>query len=110
MHPTHIVMKKGCGRLEYPLLYIHTPPPAHQIEEESTSIYVKKEAVPSLILHQLRYFSLPLNKERKLYFQLKNGEHLDGTIDKVKGEEVLVNALGQKIWLAAESIAYITTK
>ncbi|MGM9951063.1 MAG: 4-diphosphocytidyl-2C-methyl-D-erythritol kinase [Lysinibacillus sp.] len=96
--------------MEYPLLYIHTPPPARQIEEESTSIYVKKEAVPSLILHQLRYFSLPLNKERKLYFQLKNGEHLDGTIDKVKGEEVLVNALGQKIWLAAESIAYITIK
>ncbi len=92
------------------MLYIHTPPPARQIEEESTSIYVKKAAVSSLILHQLRYFAQPVNKERKLYLQLKNGEHLNGTIDKVKGEEVLVNALGQKIWLAAESIAYITIK
>lgn len=92
------------------MLYIHTPPPVCQIEEESTSIYVKKEAVPSLILHQLRYFARPANKERSLYFQLKNGEHMTGTIEKVKGEEVLVNAFNQKIWLAAESIAYITTK
>ncbi|WP_413365034.1 hypothetical protein [Lysinibacillus sp. 3P01SB] len=96
--------------MEYPLLYIHTPPPARQIDDESTSIYVRKEPVPSLILHQLRYFARPVNKERQLYFQLKNGEHLNGIIEKVKGEEVLIRAMNQEIWLAAESIAYITAK
>lgn len=96
--------------MEYPILYIHTPPPARQIDDESTSIYVRKEPVSSLILHQLRYFARPVNKDRQLYLQLKNGEHLAGTIEKIKGEEVLVKALEQKIWLAAESIAYITTK
>ncbi|WP_431029257.1 4-diphosphocytidyl-2C-methyl-D-erythritol kinase [Lysinibacillus sp. LZ02] len=96
--------------MDYPLLYIQTPPPARRIEEESTSIYVKKESVPSLIMHQLRYFSRPTNKDRPLYFQLKNDEHLVGTIEKLNGEEVLVNALEQKIWLAAESISYISTK
>ena len=78
--------------MDYPLLYIQTPPPARRIEEESTSIYVKKEPVPSLIMHQLRYFSRRTNKDRQLYFQLKNGEHLVGTIEKLKGEEVLVSA------------------
>ena len=91
-------------------MYIQTPPPAQQIEDESTSVYVKKQPVPSLIMHQLRFFSRPINKDRQLYFQLKNGEHLTGVIEKIKGEEVLVGAFEQKIWLAAESIAYITTK
>lgn len=91
-------------------MYIHTPPPARQIDDESTSIYVKKEPVSSLILHQLRYFARPVNKERQLYLQLKNGEHVTGTIEKVKGEEVLIRALQQEIWLSAESISYITTK
>ena len=91
-------------------MYIQTPPPARQIEDESTSVYVKKQPVPSLIMHQLRFFSRPINKDRQLYFQLNNGEHLIGVIEKVNGEEVLVSAFGQKIWLAAESIAYITTK
>lgn len=91
-------------------MYIHTPPPARQIDDESTSIYVRKEPVPSLILHQLRYFARPVNKERQLYFQLKNGEQLNGMIEKVKGEEVLIRAMNQEIWLAAESIAYITAK
>ncbi len=91
-------------------MYIHTPPPARQIDDESTSIYVRKEPVPSLILHQLRYFARPVNKERQLYFQLKNGEQLNGIIEKVKGEEVLIRAMNQEIWLAAESIAYITAK
>lgn len=96
--------------MDYPLLYIQTPPPARQIEDESTSVYVKKEPVPSLIMHQLRFFSRPINKDRQLYFQLKNGEHLTGVIENVNGEEVLVSAFEQKIWLAAGSIAYITTK
>lgn len=96
--------------MDYPLLYIQTPPPARQIEDESTSVYVKKEPVPSLIMHQLRFFSRPINKDRQLYFQLKNGEHLIGVIENVNGEEVLVSAFEQKIWLAAGSIAYITTK
>lgn len=91
-------------------MYIHTPPPARQIDDESTSIYVKKEPVSSLILHQLRYFARPVNKERQLYFQLKNGEHVTGTVEKVKGEEVLIRAYQQEIWLSSESIAYITTK
>ena len=96
--------------MEYPLLYVQTPPPAQQIEDESTPVYVKKQPVPSLIMHQLRFFSRPINKDRQLYFQLKNGEHLIGVVEKVKGEEVLVSALEQKIWIAAESIAYITAK
>ena len=102
--------------MEYPLLYIQTPPPARQIEDESTSVYVKnvknvkKRPVPSLIMHQLRFFSRPINKDRQLYFQLTNGEHLTGVIEKMKGEEVLVSAFEQKIWLAAESIVSITTK
>ena len=96
--------------MDYPLLYIQTPPPARQIEDESTSVYVKKQPVPSLIMHQLRFFSRPINKDRQLYFQLKNGEHLTGVIEKINGEEVLVSAFEQKIWLAAGSIEYITTK
>ena len=98
-------------------MYIQTPPPAQQIEyesisveDESTSVYVKKQPIPSLIMHQLRFFSRPINKDRQLYFQLKNGEYLTGVIEKLKGEEVLVSAFEQKIWIAAESIAYITSK
>lgn len=96
--------------MEEPLLYIQTPPPAKLVEEASTSIYIKKEPVASLILHQLRFFSRPLNKERQLYFQLKNGEALVGSIEKLRGEEVLVRAYGQEIWIAAQSIAYMATK
>lgn len=91
-------------------MYLQNPPPARQIEDESTSVYVKKQEVPSLIMHQLRFFSRPINKDRQLYFQLKNGEHLMGIIEKMKGEEVLVSVFEKKIWIAAESIAYITTK
>lgn len=96
--------------MEEPLLYIQTPPPARVVEEASTSIYMKKEPVASLILHQLRYFSRPINKERQLYFQLKNGESLVGSILRLRGEEVLVKAYGQDIWIAAQSVAYITIK
>lgn len=91
-------------------MYLQNPPPARQIEDESTSVYVKKQQVPSLIMHQLRFFSRPINKDRQLYFQLKNGEHLMGVIEKMKGEEVLVSVFEKKLWIAAESIAYITTK
>ena len=109
----HIVCKKDVeGWKLSAYLYIQTPPSqARQIEDESTSVYVNKTAkCHSLIMHQLRFFSRPINKDRQLYFQLKNGEHLTGVIEKVNGEEVLVSAFEQKIWLAAESIAYITTK
>lgn len=108
----HIVRKKGCGRLEHlPLLYIPSPPPAKQImEEESTSVYVKKEPVQSLIIHQLRFFSRPINKDRKLSIHLKNGEQLIGVVEKLKGHEVLVDTFQQKIWLDAESIKSISTK
>ena len=91
-------------------MYLQNPPPARQIEDESTSVYVKKQQVPSLIMHQLRFFSRPINKDRQLYFQLKNGEHLMGVIEKMKGEEVLVRVFEKKLWIAAESIAYIATK
>ena len=91
-------------------MYLQNPPPARQIEDESTSVYVKKQEVPSLIMHQLRFFSRPINKDRQLYFQLKNGEHLTGVIEKMKGEEVLVSVFEKKLWIAAETIAYITTK
>ena len=91
-------------------MYLQNPPPARQIEDESTSVYVKKQEVPALIMHQLRFFSRPINKDRQLYFQLKNGEHLIGVIEKMKGEEVLVSVFEKKMWIAAESIAYITTK
>lgn len=94
-----------------PLLYIPSPPPAKRItEEESTSIYVKKEPVQSLIIHQLRFFSRPINKERKLFIKLKNGEQLVGIIEKMNGNEVLVNTYQQKIWLDVESIETISTK
>ncbi|WP_332650376.1 4-diphosphocytidyl-2C-methyl-D-erythritol kinase [Lysinibacillus sp. 54212] len=94
-----------------PLLYIPSPPPAKQItEEESTSIYVKKEPVQPLILHQLRFFSRPINKERQLFIKLKNGEKLIGVVEKLNGNEVLVNTFQQKIWLDAESIENISTK
>ena len=96
-------------------MYLQNPPPARQIptrqiEDESTSVYVKKQEVPSLIMHQLRFFSRPINRDRQLYFQLKNGEHFTGVIEKMKGEEVLVRVFEKKLWIAAESIAYITTK
>ena len=91
-------------------MYLQNPPPARQIEDESTSVYVKKQEVPSLIMHQLRFFSRPINKDRQPYFQLRNGEHLTGVIEKMKGEEVLVSVFEKKMWIAAESIAYITTK
>ncbi len=96
--------------MEEPLLYIQTAPPAKLLEEESTSVYIKKEPVTSLVLHQLRYFSRSVNKERQLYFQLTNGEFLVGTIEKLRGEEVLVKTYSQNVWLAAQSIAYITLK
>lgn len=96
--------------MKEPLLYIQAPPPARLLEEASTSIYMKKEPVASLVMHQLRYFSRPVNKDRILYFQLKNGESLVGPIVRLRGEEVLVKVYGQEIWLAAESIAYMTTK
>ncbi|MER2062999.1 MAG: hypothetical protein ABS894_08845, partial [Aerococcus urinaeequi] len=82
----------------HPLLFIASPVYIQEkrveIEEESTSIYVRpttEKIETTLIARQLHYFSKPTKEPRVLLFILQSGEKIHGSIDKISGSQVLLN-------------------
>lgn len=98
----------------HPLLFIASPSYIQEkqieVEEESTSIYVRPatETIENaLIARQLHYFSKPAKEPRMLVFVLQTGEKIHGSIDKISGSQVLLNCYQTKRWIKANEIALI---
>ena len=101
----------------HPLLFITSPSYIKEksidegnIEEESTSIYVRpipEKMENSLIARQLHYFSKPVKEPRMLLFILESGERIHASIDKINGSQVLLNCFETKRWIHANEIVMI---
>ena len=98
----------------HPLLFIASPVYIQEkrveIEEESTSIYVRpttEKIENALIARQLHYFSKPMKEPRVLLFILQSGEKIHGSIDKISGSQVLLNCHDTKRWIKANEIVLI---
>ncbi|MGE7982854.1 4-diphosphocytidyl-2C-methyl-D-erythritol kinase [Solibacillus sp. NPDC093137] len=98
----------------HPLLFIASPVYIQEkrieIEEESTSIYVRpttEKIENALIARQLHYFSKPAKEPRVLVFILQSGEKIHGSIDKIIGSQVLLNYQDTKRWIKANEIVLI---
>lgn len=98
----------------HPLLFIASPSyfqeKQDEVEEESTSIYVRPTTgiiENALIARQLHYFSKPMKEPRVLVFVLQSGEKIFGSIDKISGDQVLLNCHDTKRWIMANEIALI---
>lgn len=98
----------------HPLLFIASPVYIQEkqidLEEESTSIYVRPAAEKienALIARQLHYFSKPTKEPRVLVFILQSGEKIHGSIDKINGSQVLLNCHDTKRWIKANEIVLI---
>lgn len=99
----------------HPLLFIASPSyiqekKIEEIEEESTSIYVRpisEKIENSLIARQLNYFAKPVKEPRMLLFILQSGERIHASIDKINGSQVLLNCFQTKRWIHANEIVMI---
>ncbi|MER2113811.1 MAG: 4-diphosphocytidyl-2C-methyl-D-erythritol kinase [Solibacillus isronensis] len=98
----------------HPLLFIASPVYIQEkrveLEEESTSIYVRpttEKIENALIARQLHYFSKPTKEPRVLVFILQSGEKIHGSIDKISGSQVLLNCHDTKRWIKANEIVLI---
>lgn len=98
----------------HPLLFIASPTfiqeKQFEVEEESTSIYVRptiEKIENALIARQLHYFSKPAKEPRLLVFVMQSGEKIHGSIDKISGSQVLLNCHETKRWIKANEIALI---
>lgn len=119
--------KKGCAKLELrePKLFIQSPPfyyvdvkesPVQEqtFYDESTSVYEiarsdKNEKIQNdVILRQLNYFSLPLNRNRNYVFHLEDGERVIGKIDEIDGINVKVKTLTDLVSINGNEIKAIT--
>ncbi|WP_420802146.1 4-diphosphocytidyl-2C-methyl-D-erythritol kinase [Solibacillus daqui] len=101
-----------------PLLYITSPSFIVNIEttietiqqEESTSIFVPTQVLETknaLLEKQLNFFSKPMREPRMLLFIMNDGERIYASIQKLQGEEVLLNCLNKERWINANNIATI---
>ena len=98
----------------HPLLFIASPTFIQEkqveVEEESTSIYVRpatEKIENALIARQLHFFSKPTKEPRVLVFILQSGEKVHGSIDKISGSQVLLNCHETKRWIKANEIVLI---
>lgn len=65
---------------------------------ESTSIYEPK--VNTALSNQLRYFSSKQNRNRRLFtFELYNKKKVQGFLVENEHSKILVNSLGNEIWI-----------
>ena len=109
-----------CNVEGQPLLYITSPSFIVNIEnietkeiiqqEESTSIFVPTQVLETknaLLEKQLNFFSKPMKEPRMLLFIMNDGERIYASIQRLQGEEVLLNCLNKERWINANNIATI---
>lgn len=111
-------MKKGCAKMEEPLLFIPSPPFYYvedlsvSKEDESTSIFEmhRTERIQdSVIARQLHYFLQPVNRnKRTLTFHLKSGNSITGKIEDLVGIELVIKTENATATINANEIKTIS--
>lgn len=106
-----------CNVEGQPLLYITSPSFIVNIEtietvqqEESTSIFVPTQVIETknaLLEKQLNFFSKPMREPRMLLFIMNDGERIYASIQRLQGENVLLNCFHKERWINANNIVTI---
>ncbi|MEK4698651.1 4-diphosphocytidyl-2C-methyl-D-erythritol kinase [Solibacillus sp. FSL R7-0668] len=103
-----------CNVEGQPLLYIMSPSFILNTEiiqqEESTSLFIPTTMLKAnnpLLEKQLSFFSKPMKEPRMLQFIMNDGERIYASIQKLQGEDVLLNCLHKERWIKVNQIVAI---